>query len=110
MQIEIGAEYVLVDALGHELGKVRITGPEGNFICGKIDKYPDYSLYDEIFKEQEECVNRQQFRALEEIDARISKLGVRLFLIANKAATPFSIIDLQIMNADDICFQVANDF
>lgn len=107
MSIEIGSTYLLMDREGRMLGKVDVREKAGEFLCGTLDKTDDFSRYETLFKDHEECANHQRFRLLDEIESKISDIGAYLYHPDDKAIVPIK--DLQIMNQNDICFKIQGD-
>lgn len=107
MSIEIGGTYLLMDREGRMLGKVDVQEKAGEFLCGTLDKSADFSRYETLFKEHEECANHQRLLLLDEIESKISDIGAYLFHPDDKAI--IAIKNLQIMNDNDVCFKLPND-
>lgn len=105
MSVKIGDSYSLMDRTGRSLGRVGITENLGDFLCGTLEKSSDFALYEELFKEHEDCANHQRLRLIDGIETRIAAIGA--YLYHSEDGSTLAIKDLQIMNSKDICFRLA---
>jgi hypothetical protein len=71
-------KYHLIDAHQRWVGEIEIERIEDNLILGTFTPGPDFPAVAAIFQKFEDAVNAQVLSVLDELDAEIAALGLRL--------------------------------
>jgi len=79
MQLQSTQIVHLVDPIGHEIGQIEIERTEGSLIFGRFVPGPAFSGVQHLFQAFEEAVDVQALSVVEELDAAIAALGLRLY-------------------------------
>jgi hypothetical protein len=79
MQLQSRQIVHLVDPLGHEVGQIEIERTEDSLIFGRFVPGPAFSSVQHLFQAFEEAVDVQALSVVEELDAAIAALGLRLY-------------------------------
>ena len=90
----------LIDAQLRQLGQITIERNEVNLIFGKFVPSPDFSAVKRLFEDFEEAVNFQALSVVDELDTKISALG--LHLRAPDGLQRIEIHDVQIWSDGDV--------
>jgi hypothetical protein len=68
----------LFDSQQRRLGEVVLDREDGSWRSGVFEPSPEFSVVEPLFREHLECANQQLFTHVDELDARIAQLGLRL--------------------------------
>lgn len=78
MRLEAGQTLQLTDDQRRRLGQFAIESREGDLLCGRFVAGPDYAAVATLFREFEEAVNCQALSVVDELDAALAALHLRL--------------------------------
>lgn len=79
MQLQNRQIVHLVDPQGHEVGQIEIERTEDTLIFGRFVPGPAFSSVQHLFQAFEEAVDVQALNIVEEFEAAIAALGLRLY-------------------------------
>src|SRR5262245_55690516 len=97
-------KVILTDANGNMVARAEVAENRGVF-SGAVDLGPMAAAMRAVFDEFEGAVNGQQFSVLDEIEDRITALGIA---VRFDGGHPSPVTDLQIYpNANAVSFKVA---
>jgi hypothetical protein len=97
-----GAEQIvdLLDTKQRLIGQMRIERREGDLLVGTFVPGPAFPSIEPLFRAFEEAVDVQALHLIDELDAAIGALGLRLRWL--DAPEPMAIRDVQIWSDGDI--------
>ena len=101
--LNIGDTVTLYDATGDCLGEFRIEESRYGAWCGTFSPRPAYDRVRGLFDEFADLVNNQCFRLLDDVDEKISALGIWARLGEDR----LEIHDVQIFDGSGSFRQVA---
>jgi len=78
MQLQAEQTVQLIDAEGRQVGQIVIERCEEKLIFGKFIPGPAFLAVQQLFREFEEAVDLQALSVVDELDAAIEALGLRL--------------------------------
>lgn len=79
MQLQKDAMLHLVDAFYRPVGQIMVEEYENDLISGEFIPGPAFGSMEDLFLSFEEAVEAQAFSMVDELDAQIAVLGLRLY-------------------------------
>jgi len=94
MHAQVGESFRLLDGQGRCLGEFRVDSSEGDLLGGRFVPGPDFASAERLFRDFEEAANAQALPLLDDLDAAIASLQLRLQAAGGAAVIP--VRDVQI--------------
>lgn len=107
MQLQNEVMLNLVDAFYRPVGKIMVEQYENNLISGEFVPGPAFGSVEKLFLSFEEAVDAQAFSMVDELDAQIAALGLRLYW--SSESLPTEIEDVQIWSDGGITCKLCHE-
>jgi len=90
-----GARFMLTDGRGSDYGAITLTGKKTDWQFGSFAESSAFATIKPLFDEHIELVNNQMFSLVDEVEEKISALGLQLETLDGSRAR-YKIKDVQI--------------
>ena len=107
MQLQKEVMLNLVDAFYRPVGQIMVEEYENDLISGEFVPGPAFGSMENLFLSFEEAVGAQAFSMVDELDAQIAALGLRLYW--SSEIPPTEVKDVQIWSDGGVSFQLCHD-
>jgi hypothetical protein len=106
MQFQAEQTVQLIDAKGRQVGQIVVERCEERLIFGKFIPGPAFPAVQQLFREFEEAVDLQALSVVDELDAAIEALGLRLCALDSLHCT--EVHDVQIWSDGGVTCRVGS--
>ena len=103
----IGSTFELIDAFHRPLGRILVEQRQDSLVVGRFIPGPAFSTIKHLFRRFEQAVNAQALSVVDELDAQIAALGLRLRRPGDVQET--EIKDVQIWSDGNITFYLSEN-
>ena len=107
MQLQNEVMLSLVDAFYRPVGQIMVEEYENNLISGEFVPGPAFGTMEKLFLSFEEAVDAQAFSVVDQLDAQIAALGLRLYWASESQAT--EVEDVQIWSDGGITCRLCHE-
>jgi hypothetical protein len=97
----------LIDAEQRQLGQITIECMDEDLVLGTFAPGPDFPKVEDLFHNFEEAVNLQVLSIVDELDAQIGALGLRL--CPSEESEPIRVYDVQIWSDGNVTCRLRDD-